>query len=157
MWWNSFRTDEIHPDALLITHDHLDHLDPETLPVWEQIAPPQVYLGPESVMEHLRALRFREDALRLFSRGTAFDWGGMSIKAVHAEHTEDSIGFVLHTGKLVLYVTGDTCMTNRLVSPDTIGSDVLVSCVNGIDDNLNPRQAVSLMRAIGAKKLIPMH
>ncbi len=157
MWWNSFRTDELRPDALLITHDHLDHLDPETLPVWELVSPPEVYLGPETVMAHLRALRFRESALRPFPRGSSFDWGGMSLKAVYAEHTEDSIGFVLRTESLSLYVTGDTCMTDRLIGPDTTGCDVLVACVNGIDENLDPAQAVALMKAVGARKLIPMH
>ncbi len=157
MWWNSFMIHELRAGAVLLTHDHLDHLDPETLPIWEQAAPPEVYLGPDSVMEHLRALNFRKAALRPLNRGEGVRFGGMEIQAVYARHTQDSIGFVLKTPALSVYVTGDTCLTEELVNERTKGCDVLIACINGIDENLNPEEAAELAQSLGARLLIPMH
>lgn len=157
MWWNSFETQQLAPDAVLITHDHLDHLDPETLPVFEQVSPPKVYFGPESAMAHLRSLRFRTSALYRLNRGDEVEWGGMRIKAVFAKHTPDSIGAVLRIPGLSVYITGDTCLTDELVNEDTAGCDVLIACANGIDENLSPQEAVRLSERLGTKLLIPMH
>jgi L-ascorbate metabolism protein UlaG (beta-lactamase superfamily) len=157
MWWNSFRADELRPGAVLVTHDHLDHLDPETLPVFEQVSPPDAYFGPDSALAHLRRLRFREPALRRLARGDAAGWGGMRLKAVYAEHTEDSIGVVLSTPALSVYITGDTCPRDALVNEDTMNCDVLIACINGIDENLNPEEAMDLAERLGAKLVIPMH
>lgn len=157
MWWNSFRADELKVGAVLITHDHLDHLDPETLPVMEQVNPPETYFGPDSALNHLRLLSFRESALQRLNRGEETAWGGMTLKAVYAEHTEDSIGVVLKTSALKVYITGDTCLTDALVNEDTMNCDVLIACINGIDENLNPEEAMGLAKRLHAKLVIPMH
>ena len=157
MWWNKFSVETLRPDALLITHDHLDHLDPETLPVFEQVSPPQAYFGPDTVLTHLRELNFREDALKFLQRGDCVSWGGMDISAVYAEHTEDSIGAVIRTGGISVYITGDTCLTDELVNGETMDCDILIACINGIDENLNPEEAMELASRLHAKLVIPMH
>lgn len=157
MWVNSFFIDEIRPDAVLITHDHLDHLDPETIPIIELVNPPEKYYGPRTVTKHLERLNVRKDAVCKFMRGDTVSFGGMEITAVYAEHTEDSIGAVIRANGLKIYITGDTCLTDRLISDETMNSDVVISCVNGIDENLNPDEAAQLSKKLGARILIPMH
>lgn len=157
MWVNSFFTDEIKPDAILITHDHLDHLDPETIPVIEQVNPPKKYFAPDTAAAHLGKLKVRKDAVVRFMRGDTIDWGGMQLTAVYAEHTEDSIGLVIQANGLKIYITGDTCLTDRLITDVTMNADVVIACVNGIDENLNPDEAAYLAKKLGAKMLIPMH
>lgn len=157
MWVNSFFMDEIKPDAILITHDHLDHLDPETIPVIELVNPPEKYLAPDTAIAHLKSLNVREEAICRFMRNDKIVWGNMELTAVYAEHTEDSIGLVIRANGLKIYITGDTCLKDELINPETLNADVVISCVNGIDENLNPDQAALLTEKLGAKILIPMH
>lgn len=157
MWWNSFMISDLRPDAIAITHGHLDHLDPETLPILEQVALPVMYLGPGSVIEHLRQLNFRRAALTCMERGDAAQFGGMALRAVYAEHTPDSIGIVLRTSGLSVYITGDTCLRPELINEETRDCDVVIACINGIDDNLSPLEAAQLAAKLNAKILIPMH
>lgn len=157
MWVNSFFTDQIKPDAILITHDHLDHLDPETIPIIELANPPQRYFAPQTVIQHLEQLHVRKDSITKFMRGDTVVWGGMELTAVYAEHTDDSIGVVIKANGIKMYITGDTCLTDRLITSDTMNADVVIACVNGIDENLNPDEAALLTEKLGAKVLIPMH
>lgn len=148
---------DLRPDALAITHDHLDHLDPETLPIIEQVALPKAYFGPGSVIAHLNQLNVRREALVNLERDDEIRFGDMTLIAVYAEHTSDSIGIVLKTPDLSVYITGDTCMKPELINESTRDCDVLIACINGIDDNLSPLEAAQLANGLNAKLLIPMH
>ena len=46
--------DETVPDVVFVTHDHLDHFDPETMGPLFKTFPKCRLVGPESVVEHGR-------------------------------------------------------------------------------------------------------
>ena len=57
--------------AVFVTHDHLDHFDPETLGPWMQLSLACRLIGPQSVVDHGRRLGIEESRLELADRRAA--------------------------------------------------------------------------------------
>lgn len=101
------------PALILITHEHGDHLDPETLAALPGNAP---IVAPPSVAEKLpEALAARTTVI---GNGESTELAGVTIDAIPAYNTTaDRLqyhpegrdnGYVLSNGDLRVYVAGDT-------------------------------------------------
>lgn len=156
MWWPAFPLERFHVDGVFLTHDHLDHTDPETIPMIEGYCKPR-YFAPASSAAHLRAMGVRPEAITTFAIGQDIAFGDMRLRPVYARHTEDSVGLLLQAAGLKVYLTGDTAPCPELGLLRDEGIDVLISCINGIYNNLNVEQAVELAQTLGVGLLIPMH
>jgi L-ascorbate metabolism protein UlaG (beta-lactamase superfamily) len=99
--------EEVRADLVLMTHDHLDHTDPETLPHIARSSS-AVFAGPESSCLHLQELGVPADRTVAMAPGDQRRLAGTLVGAVFARHTEDSVGFVLDFGGPTVYLTGDT-------------------------------------------------
>ena len=102
---------DIEPNIMIFTHDHLDHYDPETAPVFlGENRSPMTVLCPFSVWQKART-NGKQHNYVLFDRGTEWTEGGFRFTAVKAEHSDvHAIGVIveeLDTAK-IFYVTGDT-------------------------------------------------
>ncbi len=157
MYWPSFGLERFRVDGLFLTHDHIDHTDPETLPMVEAYARPERYYAVPSSAAHLRAMNVRSDAITEVRPGDHLTFHDMVLRPVFANHTPDSVGLILECAGLKIYITGDTCACAELLAQRDEQVDVLITCINGIYNNLNVREAVDLSVAIGAKLTIPMH
>jgi L-ascorbate 6-phosphate lactonase len=146
-----------HLDLVCVTHAHLDHLDPEALPLWATQG--ATLVGPPSVVEEARRMvTGRALATRTLRRGERLECGDVIVTAVPARHTPDSVGYVLDLpGGFKWYVTGDTTATKRLINERTRSCTLLSVCVNGRLGNMRPRSAARLAAALGAKWAMPMH
>ena len=156
MWWPTFKMDRFIVDGVFLTHDHLDHTDPETIPLIEAYAKPS-YFAPLSSVAHLLAMGVRPEALTQVKPGDSIAFHDMMLRPVFAKHTEDSLGLILEAAGMKVYITGDTCYCAELEALAGEGIDVLISCINGIYNNLNVKEAVKLTKALGAGLLVPMH
>ena len=156
MWWPSFPMERFDVDGVFLTHDHLDHTDPETIPMIEGFCKPR-YFAPTSSAAHLRAMGVRPEAITTICVGDDITFGDMQLRPVYAKHTEDSVGLLLQAAGLRVYLTGDTAPCPELDQLRDVGVDVLISCINGIYNNLNVEQAVDLAHTLRAGLLIPMH
>jgi L-ascorbate metabolism protein UlaG (beta-lactamase superfamily) len=156
MWWPAFPLERLRVDTVFLTHDHLDHTDPETLPLIEGYCKPR-YFAPASSAAHLRAMGVREQAITTIQVGDCLYFEDIVLRPVHAEHTIDSVGLLLEAAGLKVYLTGDTALCPQMTLLRNEGIDVLISCINGIYNNLNVEQAVELAKNLQARMLIPMH
>lgn len=159
--WRRFPVDEhcfsIVPDVMIFTHSHLDHYDPETVARFITEDSRVTVLAPGSVWGQVRTIG-GENNYVLFNRHTLWSQGGLSFRAVKAEHSDDfAIGVLIGDGEKIYYITGDT-LYNTEIFPD-IPADVyaLFLPVNGVGNNMNVTDAASFARKIGAKLTIPMH
>src|SRR3546814_6314120 len=82
-------------DCVLITHDHIDHCDPHTLPALAEASPTASFVGPAPVLRLLGEWVIAGERLQLGKEG----WGelspGLRVQAVPAAHPEivrDSAG-----------------------------------------------------------------
>lgn len=139
-------------DAVICTHNHLDHLDPETV---EQIDENQFYITTAEGVEKLKALG-RSNA-KYLPEGESITVGDIKVTAVFALHSCEAMGVIIETEGKKLYFSGDTLFDERLFTIAEYKPDVTFICINGRLGNMNVEDALTTAKKIGAKINIPAH
>ena len=147
------------PDVMIFTHDHLDHYDPETAPIFlERKEKRMTVLSPLSVWQKARAFKAHNNVQ--FNRGTSWTEYGFRFTAVKAEHSDvHAIGVLieeLDTAK-IFYVTGDTLYNEAIFADLPENIDIIFLPVNGLGNNMNEEDAVRFFKKSGAKAAVPYH
>ena len=147
------------PDVMIFTHDHLDHYDPETAPIFlERKEKRMTVLSPSSVWQKARAFKAHNNVQ--FNRGTSWTEYGFRFTAVKAEHSDvHAIGVLieeLDTAK-IFYVTGDTLYNEAIFADLPENIDIMFLPINGVGNNMNVNDAVRFFKKSGAKAAVPYH
>jgi L-ascorbate 6-phosphate lactonase len=164
-------------DFVLITHAHMDHCDPGTLPQLARASSSARFLGPAEVRDAL--LGYGIDAGRILD--PAEKWLTLTpelrvhpVPAAHPELERDReggarcLGFVLEYAGRRIYHAGDTSPRQELIDllrslgPLHAGLIPVNECSffkerMGIVGNMSLREAFSLAEEIGIDTLVPMH
>lgn len=164
-------------DWVLVTHNHLDHCDPHTLPIIARVSPKACFIGPLSVRTQLEAWGIERQ--RIFaSTLSEFELGNkLKVQAVPAAHPKlcldfnqepHSVGYFFKGVKHNLYLAGDTSVCDELLvhlkNLDPI--DYALLPVNednyfrrrqGIIGNMSIREAFELAAEVGVKNVAPVH
>lgn len=149
---------DIRPDILLLTHDHLDHTDPETLTRFFEKYEGICVLASENAWRHVRSLGGRNNNEILFDRGTVVTERGIRFEAVAAEHSDAAaVGALITYGGDTFYVTGDTLYNKRIFADVTIRPKALFLPINGVGNNMNMTDAAAFASRIGAEYTVPVH
>lgn len=144
-------------DVLIITHDHIDHLDPETLERLLDTSKVLTVLVPYQAWQQVRGFGGGHNYV-LFNRGTVWTQNGVSFTAVKAEHSDvTAIGFVADDGKNKIYVTGDTLYHKQIFEDLPPSLDAVFLPINGVGNNMNITDAKYFAKKTGAKKAVPIH
>ena len=153
---------DIAPDVLIITHDHLDHLDPETLERFLKNTEKQILvLASENAYNKLVGFGGGHNYV-LLAPHSVYSYGGITFYSVKAEHSDRSAaGFILDDTNRTYYVSGDT-LYNYDVIDDVLslvedGVDYAFLPINGVGNNMNAKDAADFAYEIGAKCAIPVH
>lgn len=170
---------EMLPDIILISHPHLDHLDPDTLAPYYRLRRRSFTLVPEPSCDRIRALGGEPVGMRApapATFGDEFRLGGVSIKAVPCAHTTlhtDKNGDYIELSYLIeaegkkVFFGGDMSMYDGIF--ETLCKerpDVMILPVNGADwfrtsrnliGNLDTNEAAELAARVGTKYFIPGH
>jgi L-ascorbate 6-phosphate lactonase len=163
-------------DWLLVTHEHIDHLDPHSLREVAARSPGLTVVAPaplEPMVREAADVDFvgvdRGDRLELAGAGAV-----RVVPATHGRTVADGyhddpafVGYVLELDGISLYHAGDTIVTDALrAALAPLRVDVALLPVNGrthyreLDElvgNMGTRDAVALATEIGASILVPMH
>lgn len=144
----------IHVSYMLFTHDHLDHFDEPSL---RQITDERtVYVGPKSCMDRLDWIP-SERKIEI-ACGNSVALGALTLRAVFASHTADSVGYILQEGAQGgIYLTGDTLYDDRLLAARNYSPSALFVCINGKLGNMNYQQAAQLAQELGVRTAVPCH
>ena len=149
--------EELKPDFLICTHDHLDHLDPETVEKIAVMYPECIMVGPVSCCEHFKNLGIAEERIILFKKEISCQFGDIKIVPVPAFHSDlDAVGLVLEADKKI-YITSDSVYDEKLINDYTANCDVLITCINGKMGNMNIDDALKLAEKIKPSIAFPMH
>ena len=143
---------ELAADAVICTHDHLDHLDPDTV---SKTRPSQLFITTSEGREHLKALG-RENVIAL-GIGERVTVGDFEITAVFAAHTVEAFGVIVRAEGMTLYFSGDTLYDEKLLEIAQYRPDATFICINGRLGNMNVGEALDVARAIGAAINVPNH
>ena len=147
----------IKPDIIVLTHDHLDHTDPDTLKHYITQTSGILLLAPENSWNAVRSKFGGDNNFVMFNRHTQWTEGDIRFSAVRAEHSDKTaIGFILEAEGKKYYVTGDTLYNEDIFSdlPDDI--DYVFLPVNGVGNNMNMTDGKRFCERVGATA-IPMH
>jgi len=142
-------------DMIVTTHDHMDHLDEETLKDtdWDNIK----YAGPDSCIRHFKAMGIPEGNLVPLNIGQSVKLGDAVLHGVYAKHTRDSIGVVVEYRGVVMYLVGDSNYDERLAEAKKFNPDILITCINGKLGNMNFDEAATLAKQLKVKAAVPCH
>ena len=139
-------------DAVVCTHDHLDHLDPDTVAA---IPKGQFFITTSEGKRHLDQLGQTNVTALLV--GDSITVGDMVITAFFADHTVEAFGLIVEGEGKTLYFSGDTLFNEKLFDIAGYHPDLAFICINGRLGNMNAQEAVQLANIIGAGVSIPNH
>ena len=164
-------------DWVLITHDHMDHCDPHTLPALALASPQARFMGPLAVRKQLvdwgiSEGRIQEASSKYYSLSNNFKV--RSIPAAHPklrfdqENQPHTVGYCFQHKNKTFYLAGDTSICDELIEElKKIGMiDLALLPVNednyfrrrrGIVGNMSIREAFGLAEEVGIKSVAPVH
>lgn len=141
---------DISCDAIICTHNHLDHLDVDLIK--EMNKDDVTFCAPLDCEETLLSLGVKDYIS--FKCGKVISIGKFRLEAVYAKHTVPAVGVVVTYNGKRLYFTGDTLYDKKL---ENIKCDILFVCINGKLGNMNVCEAIKLTKKIQPRKGIPNH
>jgi L-ascorbate 6-phosphate lactonase len=148
-------------DALLATHSHEDHLDPDSIEPF--LRPAQArFVGPPMAADKVRAAGVEPARITRVGRGDEVTIADIGVRAVHARHmfglepTPDAVGYVLSCGGVSVYHSGDAEYDSEIIA-DTRGVGTSLVCINGTTGNMNVHEAALLAWLQGARLAVPFH
>ena len=148
---------DIKPDIIVLTHNHLDHTDPDTLKHFISQSGNMTILASGNAWNTVRAKFGGNNNYVMFNRHSEWTEGNIKFTAVKAEHSDEhAIGFIMEAEGKKYYVTGDTLYNKRIFSDLPEGIDYVFLPVNGRGNNKNMEDGKRFCEQIGAKA-IPMH
>ena len=139
-------------DAVICTHDHLDHLDPDTVTAMKDS---QLFITTNGGKERLAALG--RNNVTAIVEGESVKIGDFAITAVFADHTVEAFGVIVKAEGKTLYFSGDTLYNEKLFGIKKYSPDVTFICINGRLGNMNVEEALVTAKQIGARINIPTH
>lgn len=144
-------------DIIVITHNHLDHLDHETLGKFLNTDKALTVLAPYEAWQEVRKFGKNHNYV-MFNRGTVWTQNGITFTAVKAEHSDlTAIGFIIDDGKEKIYVTGDTLYNKEIFADLPLDIDAVFLPINGVGNNMNITDAKRFAKETGARKAVPVH
>lgn len=146
------------PDVIVITHNHLDHLDKETLKCYLTEEAECLVLAPNGGWQELRKFGGNSNYV-LFNNGTEWTEENVTFRAVKAEHSDAyAIGVIISSEGKNYYVTGDTLYNEQVFDslPD-VELEAVFLPVNGVGNNMNMTDASRFARRVKAKYTVPVH
>jgi L-ascorbate 6-phosphate lactonase len=151
---------ELKTDIFIVTHDHLDHLDPETIEAY-RYKDLTTFVGPRFACRKLIELNIPEKNIVKIDVGETRKVEGVEITGIYTVPNEEAVidtaGYKIEfeNGRSV-YHTSDTDLSPMVLecAPQV---EVMVVCINGKWGNLNIDKAVELVRRVRPKFAVPHH
>jgi len=149
---------KLSPDVIVLTHDHLDHTDEQTLSHYLCTDRSVLVLAAPTAWDHVRKFGGSNQYVR-FAPST--EWthpSGIRFSAVKAEHSDPaSIGVLIEKDSKIYYVTGDTLYNREILKDLPKAIDTVFLPINGKGNNMNAVDAARFADAVGAKHAVPLH
>lgn len=146
------KPENINCDVVICTHNHLDHLDPDTV---KDINSCQFFITTNEGKIELQ--KFGKTNVKALNIGESIIVGDIEIAAVFADHTVEAFGLIIKAENKTLYFSGDTLYNEKLFDIAKYKPDITFICINGRLGNMNVSEALTVAKKIGAKINIPNH
>ncbi len=156
--------EDLRPDTVFCSHNHIDHLDPEAIPQIAEYYPSCRFMGPQSVTDDILGMDVDPKRLTTLQVGMKVGMEKFQLIAVPARHSDPyAIGLVIQAGQKNIYVSGDTLYYPELAgdvldcSGRDIELDLVLICINGKMNNMDIAEAVNVVKQLQPRLAAPMH
>lgn len=150
-------------DALVFSHSHQDHVDPETIQPYLKAGGRGPFIAPHEAADRLLSLGAKTKQVLPTWPNRTHHVGDFTLKATLAiplgPDDLNHVGYLIEVaGGPRLYFTGDTDY-NEILALQVVPyqPDALITVINPAFRNLSPKEAALLAKAIGPKWVIPCH
>lgn len=149
---------EIDLTGVLITHDHLDHLDPNSVVMLADRPDVRFYGSREVFSKLVETLDIPASRVESLAVGMSFEISHYRVTAVKAVHGGGALGYVIQVDGITLYFSGDTVL---FYSMRDIGAqfdiDVAFLCINGQAGNMDILGALHTVKLVNPRIAVPNH
>ena len=157
----ALRAEEVEADWVILTHEHADHLDPDTIPVIARNNPACRFAVPAGCMAGLEEAGVTPERRVRLEPNRPHDLGDLVVHTVPADHGDlspSALALVLDFGGTRVMVTGDTSWRPVLFKPlYDLKPDVVLPVINGGFGNMNHIDAARLVSEAKPRLAIPCH
>lgn len=162
--------------AVLLTHDHIDHTDPETILPLAAASPEARFVAPFTSRDTLVGAGLDARRISVPTVGEPFEVIGATVTAVPSAHTElghdpergyPYLGYVVEWNGVTAYHAGDTVVHDGLIEAlQGRRVDVAFLPINGRDyfrtrdgiiGNMDLREAAHLAEELDFGLVVPTH
>lgn len=164
-------------DWVLITHEHIDHCDPHTLPKLAAASPKAQFMGPAPVIALLKSWGIAESRLHLAEENWQILSNELEVIAVPAAHLSVErdaenrlrfLGFLLNFSGNKIYIAGDTVVCDELINALQAQLPIHTAFLpvnehnyfknrRGIVGNMTAREAFQLADELKFKQVVALH
>jgi len=147
-------------DVFIVTHDHLDHLDPQTIGPFAS-KPQTLFVAPRLAAKKLLTLGVPEKNIHIIDSGIIQRVHDIEITGVYTQPNDpaviDTAGYKLTfaNGRSV-YHSSDTAFSDVLLA-SVPSAEVALLCINGKSGNMDAAQAARLAAQIKPRYALGHH
>lgn len=152
---------ELSADIYVVTHDHLDHLDPETITPYRSKDKTR-FVAPRQAAQKLIALGVPEKQIIVLHAGENWRSGAVEITGVFT--IPSGVDVLDTTGYLIkfdngrsIYHTSDTEFHPLVLAAAPEEPELMLVPINGKWGNPGPEQAALFARAVQPTYVLPNH
>lgn len=155
------KPEELRVDIYIITHDHLDHLDPDTILPYSH-KDKTWFVAPRQAAKKLVSLGIPMEQIVVLHAGEHWSLGSTEISGVFALPTGvdvlDTTGYLVKFGNgRSFYHTSDTEFHPLVLAAAPKSPEVMLVPINGKWGNPGPEMAASFANGIQPKFVLPNH
>lgn len=162
--------------AVLLTHVHIDHTDPDTVLPLSEASPEARFVAPFTSRDTLVEAGLDEARIVVPEVGEPFEISGATVTAVPSAHTEleydaergyPYLGYVVEWNDVTIYHAGDTVVYDGLIDALSAWNiDLAFVPINGRDffrtergiiGNTDFREATELTEILDIGLIVPTH
>lgn len=151
----------VRADYVVSSHEHLDHMDIEALPIIAQNNPACRFAGAVSCVPDYEKMGITPDRYTVLAPDESYLLHDIRLETVRADHGELSpaaLSLLLDFGGVRVLFTGDTALNIPWMQPLIDRKpDVFLTCINGRFGNLNAEEAAALTAKVAPRVVVPCH
>lgn len=155
------KPEELFADIYIITHDHLDHLDPETVTKYRH-RDTTWFIAPRKTAKKIISLGIPGERVVALHAEESWKTAEVEITGIYAIPTGidvlDTTGYLIefNNGRS-FYHTSDTQFHPLVVAAAPRKPDIMVVPINGKWGNTGPENAADFAVAVKPKAVLPNH
>ena len=157
--------EELVGDVVMCTHDHEDHLNPETVGPLSKAHPDLTFVTPSGCVPIMQAAGVDEARIVPLDVGERIELAGATITGVYTDHElfyvdgqfmiHGSAGYLIDLAGVSVLNLGDTGYT--IQHHEIMNPDVLAAPINGLYHLTSADDIALLSRAIQPRVIFPVH